>query len=223
MALVGMLSGLAACERPVKPEVDAAQAREAVQTRASATEREGCPAEVIPERASALELFRLAEYCDKRLAWCAEQCFAADAAACYSLARYFRRDMRSVALGDPLLYRACAQGIMSSCTRRAYEMTASFQRSGNQLNVEFTDNVQVNACAARTYEKTCALGDAWGCALHANNLFHGFEVKQDWKKAREAAERACASESEIEACLSAKNLLSRLDVEEKKQGRGRKK
>jgi|GEM_PF-6332489 len=222
MALVGMLSGVTACERPVKPEVDAARARETVQTRASATEREGCPAEVIPERASELELFRLAEYCDKRLAWCAEQCFVSDGAACYSLARYFQRDMRSAALRDPLLYRACAQGLMWSCTRRAYEMSVSLQRAGDAVNFEFSGDAKVNACAARTYEKACALGDAWGCALHANNLFHGLEVKRDWKKAREAAERACSFKSGIEACETAKGLLAKLDAEEKAQGRGRK-
>ena len=222
MALVGMLSVIAACDRPVKPEVDAARAREIVQTRVSATEREGCPAEVIPERASELELFRLAEYCDKRLAWCAEQCFASDGAACYSLARYFGRDMRSAALVAPLQYRACAHGLMWNCTRRANDMTVSLQRSGDAVNVQFSDNAKLNACAARTYEKTCALGDAWGCALHANNLFLGLEVKRDWKKAREAATRACSFTSGVDACESAKGVLARLDAEEKAQGRGRK-
>lgn len=219
MALVAVLPGLVACQRPVKPEVDAAQARETVRARVSATEREGCPADVIPERASELELFRLYNYCDKRLAWCAEQCFASDAAACFSLARFFRQDMRSAEMAAPLMYRACAMGLMWSCTRRAYDMTASFERSGDALNVEFSQDAKVNACAARTYEKTCALGDPWGCVLHANNLFHGLEVKQDWKKAREAAERACSFKSGIDACETAKGLVARMDAEEKARGR----
>jgi len=199
------LLGGAACQRALTPEEERARTLELVKTRTSPTEREGCPADVVPERAQELKPF--SKYCEKGLSWCAEQCFGSDATACYSLALVLQGDKSTEELAEPLFYRACALGVISGCTNRA---------SGMQMVSR--DDDKVLACTARTYEKTCAQDDPWGCSIHGLNLIQGKLMARDLKKAREVLGRSCKYGPGDPACQAARNLLSQLDAYEKEQG-----
>ena len=200
-----LLLGGAACQRALTPEEDRAKALDIVRTRASTAEREGCPADVVPERRRESEPFET--YCDNRLSWCAEQCFeSSDVTACYGLATVFQHDKSTDAWAEPLFYRACAMGSVSGCTNRA---------AG--LEVLRPNDEKVPACAARTYEKTCAHGDPWGCSIYGLNLMKGKLMARDLKKAREVLGRSCKHGPEDPACQAAQNLLSQLDAYEKDQ------
>ncbi|CAM4447704.1 MULTISPECIES: hypothetical protein [Myxococcus] len=199
MILIPLLLVGAACQRPLTPEEDRAQALEIVRSRASVAEREGCPAEAIPERQAQLENFFI--YCDARLSWCAKQCFKSDATACYALAVIFQNDDATDQLAEPLFYRSCTQGVISGCSNRA---------AGLQIQQQTDDTAMT--CAVRTFEKTCALRDPWGCAMHGFNLVQGTHTPRDLKKAREVLGQSCRDGEDDPACQAARGLQSQLDA-----------
>ncbi|RKH33412.1 hypothetical protein D7Y13_06010 [Corallococcus praedator] len=205
VSLALLLLGGAACQRALTPEEDRARALDIVRARASVAEREGCPAEVVPERQAKSGDF--STYCDKRLSWCAHQCFESDVTACYGLAIVLQEDKRTAEWAEPLFYRSCALGLMSGCTNRA---------AGLQVLPQPDDTVL--ACTARTYEKTCSRGDPWGCSMHGLDLVQGKSLARDLKKARNVLGRSCKFGPEDPACQAARKLLSQLDAYEKQQG-----
>jgi hypothetical protein len=196
-----LLLGGVACRRPLTPEEDRAQALDIVRSRVSVVEREGCPADVVPDRPAEKKDFTT--YCDKRFSWCAEACFDSDVTACYSLALVLQGDKQTRDWAEPLFYRSCALGDMSGCTNRA---------AGLQVEKEGAD--WRLKCVALTYERTCARGDPWGCAMHGLELVQGKSVPRDLKKAREVLGRACTLGDDDPACKAAKGLVSQIDAYE---------
>ncbi|NBD13434.1 SEL1-like repeat protein [Corallococcus silvisoli] len=206
VSLTAMLVLVGACQRPLTPEEDRAHAVDFVRTRASVAEREGCPADVVSARQAKLKDFTT--YCDARLSKCARQCFESDATACYALALALQNDAATAKWAEPLFYRSCALGVSSGCSNRA---------AGLQVEQESDDKVL--SCAARTFEKTCAQGDPWGCSIHGLNLVQGKLMPRDMKKARDVLGRSCKYGLEDPACQAARSLLAQIDTLELEQVR----
>lgn len=130
---------------------------------------------------------------------CLKRCESGDASACYWLGRdlLVREQPQSAGV---LLSRACRLGAVPACTNRAIEQFARDERSAASLR-----------CAYLSVEKTCALGDAWGCAMQGGLLRTGNGVARDLDKARAVLEKACAGAPQTAACAAAGRTLRKID------------
>lgn len=130
---------------------------------------------------------------------CLKRCESGDASACYWLGRdlLVREQPQSAGM---LLSRACRLGAVPACTNRAIEQFARDEQSAASRR-----------CTYLSVEKTCALGDAWGCAMQGGLLRKGSGVARDLDKARDVLEKACADAPETPACASARRTLSNID------------
>jgi hypothetical protein len=189
--------------QPSSPEEDAARALMVVQSRATDAEREGCPADAFaPAARETGDAFLT--YCDGRRTWCAEQCFGADATACYGLALALQQAEHPQA-AETLFARACTLGVTSGCTNRAAGMLA-----------REPERAAANACAARTFAQACEREDAWGCTMHAGDLLERPDARQHADRIRKALDGGCRYGVEDPACQAAGQLrkaLERLETE----------
>ncbi|HEY1136652.1 MAG TPA: hypothetical protein VGE64_04085 [Xanthomonadaceae bacterium] len=130
---------------------------------------------------------------------CLKRCESGDANACYGLGRdlLVREQPQSAGM---LLSRACRLGVVPACTNRAIEQFGRDQQSA-----------VTQRCAYLSVEKTCTLGDAWGCAMQGSFLRKGNGVARDLDKARAVLEKACGDAPETDACASARRTLRKID------------
>jgi hypothetical protein len=128
-----------------------------------------------------------------------KRCETGDASACYWLGRDLLVREQPQAAGM-LLSRACRLGAVPACTNRAIEEFARDEQSAASQR-----------CTYLSVEKTCALGDAWGCAMQGGLLRKGSGVVRDLDKARTVLEKACADAPETDACASARRALRKID------------
>jgi TPR repeat protein len=153
-----------------------------------------CPADIMPtiER----EIVYFDEECEKNAEGCLRHCKNNDANACYALALFIQaKEEKPQNLTESLFLRSCKLGIVSGCTNRA---AGQFN-----LNVENAEEIE---CGARTFEKTCALNDPWGCTMYGFVLAHGKGVEQNFKKALEILPKGCSLGEEDPACANARDL-----------------
>lgn len=158
---------------------------------------DACPADVMPE-AGVPNKGVQPERCTLNLQKCVVDCEHGDIDACYNAALRVQELQRDDEAAEALFLRTCKLGGPSGCTNRAAGMS-HYDGSESALH-----------CAARTYEKTCALDDAWGCAMFGFALARGQGVDQDLRRALEVLPKGCRHGAGDPACQAAQSLMSRL-------------
>jgi hypothetical protein len=159
-----------------------------------------CPADIMPSYED--DSAYVAGQCKGDLATCADRCKSDSAIDCYALALALERMETDVDVFQALYLRACRLGIPSGCTNRAAGMTYREPRSAKS-----------ETCAARTYQKTCRLNDAWGCTMYGEHLMYGDGVGKDVELAIRMFRKACGFDEKFEACVKAKRLLKEIEDE----------
>jgi TPR repeat protein len=64
----------------------------------------------------------------------------------------------------------------------------------------------VKSCPARSFERTCAANDAWGCAMYGLILSRDKSDPRNSKRALDMFEKACQFGENDPACRSATSL-----------------
>jgi TPR repeat protein len=196
MRLIAALAGAlatSACEPHVTTPQDASQrVRDSYAWMADA---ELCPTDVmrVDMRVNGLKAMSCA---DAELPLCFRRCRHGDTDSCYWLANTLEHADPEDGAAQALYQRACTLGEPSGCTNRAARMYLGKRRDPGVLK-----------CAARTFERTCQLHDAWGCAMYGYALHDGLGVAQDDARALEALTAACRNlDASAPACGAAQTL-----------------
>ena len=185
---------------------DAAQVEAAVAKKADWVKEAGqCPASLLPRQVSTAYL--MGDTCKLNLALCFMKCEAGDAGACYWLGYDVQQAGGSSVTADVLFQRACKLGVASGCTNRAAAMSA-----------QAPQDMAVQRCAVRTYSKTCAHNEPWGCTMYALHLSRGLGVKADPDLALRMLARSCQYGKDDPACSNAMALKQ--EILEKRQAAG---
>jgi TPR repeat protein len=169
-----------------------------------------CPAGIMPAHDE--DPHYVPGKCASDLAGCAEGCKSNDAGDCLALALALEERERGTEtetdepIFEALYLRACRLGIASGCTNRAAGMA-----------YREPESAKANACAARTYQKTCRRDDAWGCTMYGFHLMRGKGVGKDPDLAIRMFRKACGFDEEFEACIKAKRLLKEIEEERRAQ------
>jgi hypothetical protein len=95
--------------------------------------------------------------------------------------------------------RACVLGVSIGCTKRAAGMLA--QRG---------DDPGIQRCTSRTFEKTCARENAWGCSMYGLALIQGSGVARDLGRARDVLPGGCRHGPDDDACKAARKLMEKI-------------
>lgn len=159
-----------------------------------------CPAKVISPIQH--EVNYLDDVCAADAADCLAKCENKDGNACYALALFWQTEKGLEQIySEALFLRSCRYGIASGCTNRAAE----------KYNSE-TENPEAMRCAADTFEKTCALNDAWGCTMYGLTLIEGNAVEQNVDKARQVLAKSCRATDDADpACEEARKLMAEIE------------
>lgn len=153
-----------------------------------------CPASLMPEVQSFAYLNR--NHCRTgQMQSCLAECAQSDAGACYWLAEALQEARVASPASEALFQRACQLGIVSGCTNRAAGLFNERQ-----------DDLEVQACAARTYDKACQADDPWACTMQAMHLSRGLGVKQDRQQALKVLQKSCKYGPEDPACTYGQKL-----------------
>jgi len=191
-ALAGVLA-VSACEPRVGTPAEASQAVR--DSYAWMGDAELCPADVMPAGARVAGLKEMS--CSgAELPACFSRCRKGDVDSCFWLAHALEQVKSDDAAAQALYQRACTLGEPSGCTNRAAGMFAAKSKDPGILR-----------CAARTFTKTCAVDDAWGCTMLCNALHEGLGVEQDDARALEVLQKACgAGGRSNDACGAAEKI-----------------
>lgn len=135
---------------------------------------------------------------------CQALCALGAGQACFDLARMMQDlepDMPDV-VSERLFVKSCASGFVGGCTNRAAGILV---RDEGDVFTSLPAN-ETTQCAAKTFTITCQMDDAWGCAMHASDLYEGVIGERDVKAARAAAAKACKLDYDdlVGACSAAR-------------------
>lgn len=135
---------------------------------------------------------------DAELPMCFRRCRKGDTDSCFWLASTLEHADPGDPAAQALYQRACTLGEPSGCTNRAASMA-----------LENRKDAGIQKCAARTFEKTCALKDAWGCAMYGMALHEGHGLPRDDQRALGALDAACLdAEPSAPACSAARRITT---------------
>jgi len=157
-----------------------------------------CPAELAPAR-EVNDRTNSRDCGPGKLKACLSRCRAGGAGACYWLGQAIRGEGRNQQAAEVLYQRSCRLGIASGCTNRA---------AG--LSFEAKDSEAAQVCAVRTFEKTCALNDPWGCTMYGLHLSQGVGTPVNNDLAIQVLKKSCRYGPQDEACTSGSRLRERL-------------
>jgi len=158
-----------------------------------------CPVSLLPERQSYIEVS--SGDCKTGLAQCLAECKFGDARSCYWLAYGVQQGGGQEQTSEALFQRACRLGVVSGCTNRAAGMLTATPGAP-----------AIQHCAARTFEKGCALDDPWACTMYALHLSRGMGVKADPALALRVLEKSCKYGADDPACRNAAALRKQIEL-----------
>lgn len=180
---------------PAIAQIDAAVAKEKHWLRDAAR----CPVSLIPKRQTGEYL--MGDSCTITPGICMMKCKAGKGGSCYWLAYAVQQGGGKPQTSEALFQRACKLGVVSGCTNRAAGMVAHKPSDESVLR-----------CAVRTYKKTCALDEPWGCTWYALHLARGIGVKADPAAALRVlnSKTPCKYGKNDQACRNAMALKAQL-------------
>ena len=118
---------------------------------------------------------------------------------CYWLATTLQGSESTNQAAEILFQRACKLGVASGCTNRAAGMMP-----------EPPAKVTPQSCPARTFERTCAANDPWGCSMYGFILGHDKGSARNKQRAMEALSKSCLYGEDDPACKAAKAMRKEL-------------
>ena len=194
--LAGMLAialAIAGCDANVSTIAEASQrVRDSYAWMADA---ELCPVDIMPANMR-IDGLRDLSCADAEMPRCFKRCRKGDVDSCFWLANRLEHADPGDPAAQALYQRACTLGEPSGCTNRAAGMFLGHRRDAGLMK-----------CAARTFERTCGLHDAWGCAMLGNALHEGIGAPRDDARALEVLARACRQPDDTgPACSAARQL-----------------
>ncbi len=195
---------LAVSPTPAIAQIDAEVAKEKRWLK----DAERCPDTLIPKRQTSDYL--IGDSCKITPGICLMKCKAGKGGSCYWLAYAVQQGGGKTQTSEALFQRACELGVASGCTNHAAGISAAAPN----------DNA-VQRCAVRTYKKTCALDEPWGCTMYALHLARGIGVKADPDAALRVLNQKtpCKYGNDDPACRNAKALKAQLLRGEKASSR----
>lgn len=189
---------------PAVQQIDAAVAKKAQWLKDAGR----CPAALMPRRLS-LDYLRQGK-CDGNLAVCFLKCETGDGGSCYWLAYAVQQGGGQEQTSEALFQRSCKLGVASGCTNRAAGLSFAARQ-----------DMAAQRCAVRTYEKTCAADEPWGCTMYALHLTRGIGVKVDLDRALHALEKSCKYGKEDPACSNGTALRQEILQKQPHDGAGK--
>jgi TPR repeat protein len=161
---------------------------------------DACPADVIPWYEQ--KMTYLSEPCEADLGVCVKRCEIGESNGCYAAALRVQQLKADSHTSEALFLRGCRLGSRSACTNRAAGILhLEPERPGGE------------ACAAKTFERTCKDEDPWGCAMLGLCLAKGVGITPDVRRSLEVLPKACRLSEEDQACISARKLLKQIEAE----------
>jgi hypothetical protein len=140
---------------------------------------------------------------------CLDRCRQGDGDGCYGLALRLQQ-LEEHTYAEALFLRACKLGVASGCTNRAAHILHFEAEAPGRL-----------ACSARTFERTCAYEDPWGCTMYGLVLKDGLGVPKDPKKALEVLPGGCRLGEADPACQNARELERAIRAPVSPEGAGK--
>lgn len=134
-----------------------------------------------------------------KLEKCLGRCVSGQGPSCYWLGQNLQSAKADDTAVEALFQRSCKLGVGSGCTNRAASILVD--KNGDRT---------LESCALRTFERTCAFDDPWGCTMFALELTRSSESEQDRARALAALEKSCRYGSDDPACTAAKQLTEQL-------------
>jgi len=156
-----------------------------------------CPSDLVPK--SDVGFYDLTEICAQEVQGCFDMCVSGESDACFALGNRLQHDEQTLQIATTLFKASCKFGLASGCTNAA-------------AVVKSEQGLDAAQCYTKTFQRTCALDDPWGCTMYAVSLIYGEGVEHDLDKALAAMEgscrfgetdRACSTALEIEAEIKA--------------------
>ena len=187
---------LLSCAPPESPsEMRESVLRQITQNQEWMSETKQCPADLMPIRETPIG----EDDCNPpRLRACMMSCMGGDGGACFWLAYALQQSKAPEQSYEALYQRSCKLGIVSGCTNRAAGILSADKSESSQ------------ACAARTFQKTCEHDDPWGCTMYALHLSQGWGIPKDTRLALHVLEKSCKHGPEDEACTRGMEIRDRL-------------
>jgi len=161
---------------------------------------ETCPADLVQNEDIAFE--NLTSVCEGNASKCLKKCLKGSSNHCFGLANQFNiNDENSGPYARPLYAKSCQLGLASSCTN-----------VGANLKTEF--GLESASCYTKTFERTCALEDPWGCTMYGVSLIYGEGVEKNLDKALSAMRGSCRFGKDDPACSGALQLAGEIIIGE---------
>lgn len=172
----------------------AALANEVNAKQGWADDLEKCPADLFAATNQQTYNHAVREQCTavSGQAACIAACRSGKGEYCYWLANALQTTAPDDKASEILFQRSCKLGVASGCTNRAAAMMKETEGA--------------KSCPARTFRRTCAANDAWGCAMYGFILSRDKSDPRNKQRALEVLENACQYGEEDPACRSATAL-----------------
>jgi hypothetical protein len=192
--LVAAALALSACERA--PPMTADDAANAVKQHGDwMADSRTCPADAMDRSEVTWQARDIG--CDgPDFSPCHQQCADGSVSACMQLARALEQRDFPPAVSNVLYQRGCRLGDASGCTNRAaYDYVVHPQ------------DADVLACSSRTFTRSCALDDPWGCTMVARVYVESKGRVGRRAEALAAAQKTCRMSPQHKACAAAQSLF----------------
>lgn len=174
-----------------------AVANEVTANRSWAGELEKCPAELFTDTGSHAYDHKVRQQCTTPSSQgaCLAACKSGKGEYCYWLGTALQGPASPDLAAEILFQRACKLGVASGCTNHAAAMLP-------QPPVK----VAAQSCPARTFERTCAANDPWGCSMLGFILGQDKANARNRQRALEALKKSCRFGEEDPACRAANGI-----------------
>lgn len=153
-----------------------------------------CPADLYSD---SKEIFRgYYEYCAIKPNVCLKSCLQGDANKCFGLGYNLQQNKNiKPDYGEYLFALSCKEGLSIGCVNRA---------------AYIYDDENKQSCAVKTFQLTCNLDDAWGCAMYGLALADGKGTEKNMIKAKSILRKTCQIDTQSDACKNASRLEEQL-------------
>jgi len=154
-----------------------------------------CPSELVPK--SDVGFYDLTEICAQEEKGCFEMCVSGDSDTCFALGDRLQHEEETLQTATTFFKASCKFGFVSGCTNAA--ATIKSRQGGDAAD-----------CYTKTFEKTCALNDPWGCTMYAVSLIYGEGVDSDLNEALSVMKGSCRYGETDRACSTALELTEEI-------------
>ena len=161
-----------------------------------------CPADLMPATSHPDYDRRVKAQCEAESsqAACLAACKAGKGEHCYWLGNALQASEHDDRASEILFQRSCKLGVPSGCTNRAAILLPPAKTK-----------VDAQSCPARTFARTCAANDPWGCTMYGFILGGDKGNASSKQKALEVLRKSCQFGEKDPACRAANAMRKDLE------------